>query len=285
MIDTAEPTAPRDPAAYAPRGRKRGRIWALAAFGVVCVAAGYGAGRLGEGLLPAPPPARSPVGGFEAAPPVSAAPPVPLAAPLPPVPAEPPEGAAGLSERVQALEARQAEVAGAAAAALAASALLEAAQTSRPFAAELASVEALAPGDPEIAALKPHAERGVPSRAALAASFPGYAARAAAARAGDEPAGLLARLGRALGRIVSLRRVGEVAGDGPDALLARAELSLADGDLAEALANLDRLPPERRAALAPWRERAEARLAVDAGAARMRARALADLGRIARGGS
>lgn len=188
----------------------------------------------------------------------------------------------GLSERVGVLEASQARTASAAAAALAASALVEAAQGSRPFADELATLEQLSPGNAELPALRSLARTGATSRAALIASFPDYAARAAVA--GSAPSqgdGLGARISYALSRVITLRRVGDVQGDGVDAILARAEVATSDGDLDQAIRLLDSLPPAAREAVGPWRARAERRAEVDRRVGALRNQALADLARIA----
>ena len=134
---------------------------------------------------------------------------------------------------------------------------------------------AISPPSPELQALARLAEAGAPSRTALAASFPDYAALAAsAARAPGDEAGLGDRIVYALSRVVSLRRVGDLTGDGVDAVLARAERQVEDGDLDRALATLDRLPPSARDAMAPWRGRAERRAEIDRQRRRLRARAL-----------
>lgn len=77
--------------------------------------------------------------------------------------------------------------------------------------------------------------------------------------------------------MVSLRRVGDVAGDSVDAVLARAERAVGDGDLDRAFRTLDRLPPASRDAMAPWRARAERRAEIDRDAQALRARALQEL--------
>lgn len=284
MSDPSELSAPRDPGSYrSPRLRSLG-AWALVGFGVVCLAAGYGLAKVGSDLFVAPSVAVQPLaaGGLGAAP-QPAPPPAPVLAPA--TETQPSAELARMADRLAALENRQGRAAEAAAGALAAAALLEAAQTSQPFPAELAALESVAPASTDLRALKPYAERGAPSRAALAAAFPDYAARAAAAaRATPEATGLLARLGQTLSRVVTLRRVGEVPGDSADAVIARAERQLQDGDLAAALAALDTLPPAARNALAPWRERAEGRAVVDRRIAEIRSRALQDLADLSRSG-
>ena len=59
--------------------------------------------------------------------------------------------------------------------------------------------------------------------------------------------------------------------------MARAELSLQEGEVVAALALLDRLPPKGRAALASWREGAERRAVIDRDVAALRLRAVRDL--------
>ncbi len=69
-------------------------------------------------------------------------------------------------------------------------------------------------------------------------------------------------------------RVGDLSGDSVDALLARAERQVEDGDLDHALRTLDRLPAKARDAIGDWRTRAERRAEIDRNAAALRARAL-----------
>jgi hypothetical protein len=163
---------------------------------------------------------------------------------------------------------------------------VEASQGSRPFPEELAALRAAAPGSPELAQLSRLAQTGAPSRASLAAAFPDYAARAAAAARKPSEGGRLSdRIVYALAQVVMVRRVGEVSGEGADALIARAERSLEDGDFDRAFLSLDKLPPAARDALSPWRIRAERRAEIDRFAAAVRARALADLAAASRGGA
>ena len=63
-------------------------------------------------------------------------------------------------------------------------------------------------------------------------------------------------------------------GDSVDALLARAERQVEDGDLDHALRTLDRLPAKARDAIGGGRSRAERRAEIDRSAAALRARAL-----------
>lgn len=270
--------APKDPAAYRPRSVLGASFWAMIAFGLVCVLAGAGFWALAPRLVPHRP-AAGPLESLAPEPPRT----TPAPAPLPAAPAGSPAAESTpevrqLSDRIAAVEADEVRTTRAAAQALAAAAAVEASQTSRPFPQEAAALRAVAPASPELAELARLAATGAPTRAELARTFPDYAARAAsAARKPGEGAPLGDRIAYALSRVVMLRRVDDVAGGGPDAVLARAEGDVDDGDFEGAFRELDRLPPAARESVSPWRMRAERRAAIDRYAASLRARALQDL--------
>ncbi|MDO9336887.1 MAG: mitofilin family membrane protein [Caulobacter sp.] len=279
--DTDDITPPRDPAAFGrPRGRGIG-IAAVAALCVVCVALGFAGSQIAERLGAKDPaaPQIDPAPQALERPARPASPPLPLAG----APSAAPVVASGygdLEARLANVEASQQRTLSAAGAALAATGLAEAAQTSRPFESELAALERLLPLSPDARALRPMAETGVPSRAALSAEFGAIAARAStAARQPGEGAGIVDRILHALSAVVSIRRVGETSGGAPDAILARAERQTAEGDLVGALATLRTLPAGAAAATAEWRGRAQQRVALDQHLANIRTQALSDLTR------
>lgn len=261
---------PKDPAAYRPR-RAVGLV-GIAAFGVLCVLAGAGAALYAPRLLPAhgeaaPPPA----------PALAPRPVQPVAAPPRP-PSPTPDEIATLKARIALLENQGARSSEAAAAALALAELVDATRGSRPFPRELAALRTAAPGLPELAALSRLAETGAPSRTALAASFADYASLAVRkARKPPEGSDVGQRLAYAFGKAVTIRRIDNVAGGTPDALIARAERALEEGEVIAALEALDRLPPPARDALAPWRAGAERRAEIDREVAALRLRAVRDL--------
>jgi hypothetical protein len=190
------------------------------------------------------------------------------------------QGAAtqALNQRLDRIEAYERKAGRAASAAVAAGALADAAQTSRPFAGELDALQRLMPDSSLVAGLRPLAQAGAPTRAALAAEFPAVAARAAtAARQPRRDAGLIARALAALSTLITLRRVDDLTGGSPDAILARAEQRVNDGDIEGALLQMRALPPRALAATADWRERAQRRVAIEAGIASLRTEALRDL--------
>ena len=274
-------SAPRDPGSYARRRFAGLGFGAVALFGLACLAGGYGLARFGPDLYPDKPQPGASADLASAAPRAASTPTTLTAFTAPPPEAEP-AADAGLGQRIEALESDRARMASAAASALAAGALVEAAQGSRPFIDEVKALAAIAPSL-DLRALMIDAERGAPSRAALAASFPDAAAKAAsAARAPGDGAGVLERVGYALSRVVALRRVGDVPGQGVDAIIARAERQVEDGDVVAALATLETLPADARDAIGPWRDRAERRAKIDREIAAVRAQALEELVRQAR---
>lgn len=183
-----------------------------------------------------------------------------------------------LEDRIAALEASQARMSRAAAAAVAAASLADAAEGSEPFAGELASLERLAPTSRGIRALRDLAELGAPTRAALVGEFPAAAARAARAAEGeDADGGFFDALGRAFRSVFSLRRIGDLEGDSADAILARAERQVREGDIEGALSQLQSLPEPAREAMAEWTARAERRVEIERRINALRAQALGDL--------
>ena len=111
-------------------------------------------------------------------------------------------------------------------------------------------------------ALTDPATAGISTMAQLRDAFP-EAARAAleASLQADMGATWSDRIGSFLRAQTGARSLEPREGSDPDAVLSRAEARLAEGDLAAALTQLDALPEAGKAAMAPWRTRAEARLA------------------------
>lgn len=285
MTDPADPadlTPPGNPADYAKPFRPSLGFWAMMALCVLCVLAGWSVRAFGPTLWPVkaepgkaatPAAAPAPVADTDQAPSgvnLSGGP--PQAAPAPSA------EVAALAGRVSALEAVQARTADAAAASLAAATLAEVTQNSGPFdTTSLSVLERMLPMSADVQALRQLASTGAPSRAALAADFDTAATRAAvAARDPGERGGLMARLKFALASIITIRRTSET-GSGTDAILARAERQVGEGNLEGALRTLAALPPKSADAMAAWREKALRRIELDRHVAAIRGQALADL--------
>lgn len=271
MSAATDPGLPQDPADFSRRPRLR--LWTAPVFVAVGLVAGAGLAAYVPGLLPKAPTAVTT--------PPPAARPQPAVAVLPPA-APAPAVSDGEVERLKAkvaeLESAGVRSTAAVSAALAAADLIDVTRTSRPFAGELAALRTANPDLPELAALATIAERGAPSRGALAASFPAYAARAAvAARAPGDDSAFSDRATYMLVRLVAVRRVSNTTGSTPDAVLARAEAQLAEGDVPAALTTLSALPPKAQAALAPWTVQAQRRAEIDRQVAALRQRAAAEL--------
>lgn len=282
--DPAEIVAPSDPALYARKRVMGPSVWVWLFLCLLCAVLGAGVAWFGPTLFPAK---SSPTA------PISAAPsPKPIAERLAPTPTPTVEASVAapvapaadverLDGRVTALETTQKSVADAAAAALAVSTMAEAANSSRPFSEELAGLQRVLPGSPSLRALEPLARLGAPTRAGLAVQFGNLAGRAAsAARNPGADADLFARIRYALSSIVSIRHVGSIKGSTPDAILARAQVLLDEGDIEGAVAALEALPDPAREVLAPWFAAANRRVEIDRHVASVRADALASLARI-----
>lgn len=286
--DPVEIAAPSDPALYARRRVMGPGVWAWLFLCLVCVALGAGVAWFGPSWFSAKPTAP------EAA--VSATPsPAPIPERVAAGTALPLESSGSLAAapaqaeverlngRITALEASQKTVADAAVAALAVATLAEAAGTSRPFGPELLGLQRVLPGSPDLRALEPLSRTGAPTRAGLATQFGNLAGRAAsAARNPGVEADLFSRIRYALSSIVSIRYVGSTKGSTPDAMLARAQALLDEGDVEGAVAALDPLNDSSREVLAPWFVAANRRIEIDRHVSAVRADALAELARVSR---
>ena len=188
---------------------------------------------------------------------------------------------AAVADQAAAGEANASEASAGSALTLAVGQLREALRNADGFAAELAVLQALLAEDAELAALlaplEGHAETGIPTHADLRREFPAAARAAAALGHGERADGWVSGVLRRVSKIVTLRPIGPVDGVDSGAVLARAEAHLKSGDLAGALSELAALDGEAVGAIAPWRARAEARLAADRAVAQLSAQAIAKL--------
>jgi hypothetical protein len=173
--------------------------------------------------------------------------------------------------------------------------------TGRPFAAEIGAVTELATDDPALSAqvkeiTAPLAERaaaGVPTLVDLRTQFAGTARTIVDAAKQQEvppeeqpearewydtPLTWLSSAGEFLTSQVSVRPVGDVAGDDAGARVARAEVRLSEGALADAIAELEGLNGPAAAAAAGWLGDARARLAADQAVAALQSAAATRLG-------
>ncbi|MGP2491253.1 COG4223 family protein [Mesorhizobium sp. PUT5] len=149
--------------------------------------------------------------------------------------------------------------------AIAASALKSALDRGAPFASELDTFAAIAPDAPQVAALRPYAEKGVASRADIAAGMDAAAnAMVAAGQPVDENASLAERLFSSAKSLVKVRPIGAVEGPGVPETVARMEAAVKQGDYARALAEYDTLPEAAKAAGAEYAAEIKARMDAEA---------------------
>lgn len=133
-----------------------------------------------------------------------------------------------------------------------------------PFMAELETLSKIIPDDPAVVELKTFAASGVPSRAELMAQYPDVAIAILGALAQTDPdQGFFDRLSASAWSLVKVRPVGNVEGEGPDAIVARIETKLQNGDLKAAALEFDTLPDAGKAAAATFKAGLDARLRVE----------------------
>jgi Tfp pilus assembly protein PilN len=279
--ELADHGLPRDPHDYSLRRRGLGlAFWAAMVFGLLCILAGIAIDRYGPKLFPAhPAPVPAPRGVARYFQPAPVGPPPLDVAGLSSQPAGSPAPAlASLTARLDRVDADDQRLRQAAAEALAAADFGQAAQTSRPFADQLTTLQRLLPDSADLHTLSGYAATGAPSRAALAMQLDGLADRVAvAAREPPKDSGALAHLAHMLAAVFTIRRVDRLTGADPDAILARAQADADDGDIESAVAELDGLSPPGRDAAATWRAEAERRIEIDRLTAAIRAGAERDL--------
>ncbi len=190
-----------------------------------------------------------------------------------------------LNTRVQELEDTSAQppsgAAGAAALTLALAQLRDALRSTGPFEQELGVVSRLAADEPQLlealAPLSDTADTGVPTLEQLQSSFTAVARQAAAAASSGEDDGWTGGVMRRLSNVLTVRPVGEVAGEDAGAVIARAEVKLHGGDLAGAEQELSGLSGPAGEAVNDWRSQANLRLAADAALAALREHSIARL--------
>ena len=147
-----------------------------------------------------------------------------------------------------------------AALALALANLSRAIEGAGPFKTELETVSSFLPKEEMPAALEDAAANGVPTRASLKDRFEPLIEKIldAERRAGDTT--IWDRFLANAASLVTVRRTGEISGDSTEAVVARMEEKLKEGDLAGAVAQGEALKGAAAEAAAPWMADARKRL-------------------------
>ena len=136
------------------------------------------------------------------------------------------------------------------------------------YAKELATVQKLAPKELNLSGLQANAEKGLPTNAALAGEFKDLTwGIINASNKPSDDASLLGQLWQGASSVVQVRKVGDVAGDSTEAIIARTEARLQAGDLDGTLREAGHLKADARKTAEPWMAKLAARLAVDQGIA------------------
>lgn len=136
--------------------------------------------------------------------------------------------------------------------------LEEAFQSAKPYAEPLDLIIRTGGSPALIGLAKPFADTGAPTAKTLRDDFVALKPKAPAAPTSET--GFLDRAKKAALSLVEVRQVGDVAGKGDEAVLARIDQALTKGDLSGAFAASGTLSPALTPTYAPWRARVEARI-------------------------
>jgi hypothetical protein len=148
------------------------------------------------------------------------------------------------------------------------------------FRAELDTFAGVSPNDPAVVTLRNYADTGVPSRAELIRQVPEVAtAIIGASQRPDENQGWSDRLMASAKSLVTVRPVGDVEGDSVDAIAARFENKIRNGDLPGAVTEWNGLPDAGKTASAAFKQSIEARIKVEDLVGETLSRAIAGAGK------
>lgn len=148
--------------------------------------------------------------------------------------------------------------------AVAASALKTAIDRGGPYLAELEAFASISPEDPSLSGLREHAAVGVPSRSDLVRDFQATAdAILDAVHQPEGDQGIFNRLMASAASAIRVRPVGSIEGDTPEAVVARIENKLQNGDFKGAQIEWQTLPEKGQAAAADYKRKLDERVSVE----------------------
>ncbi|HEY0120364.1 MAG TPA: hypothetical protein VGC14_01165 [Rhizobium sp.] len=148
--------------------------------------------------------------------------------------------------------------------AIAAAALKAAIDRGGPFQPELDTFANVAPDDPAVADLRNFAQTGIPSRADLIRQVSDVTTAIVGSTQQDDPNQSWSdRLLTGAKSLVQVRPVGNVSGDSIDAVAARFEDKVKNGDLPGAITEWNSLPDAAKSASAAFKQSLEARIRVE----------------------
>ena len=155
--------------------------------------------------------------------------------------------------------------------------LMRATQGSGAFTTEYAAVAALAGSDAALEDVNKYAVSGLPTVGVLTATFHEAGRAAINAEQSQSGANWWQQLWANLTALITVRPVGEVAGDDTQSRVARAELRLKAGDLPAAVHELQPITGAARTALDSWFAQADARVKLETALAQLNSHAIAAL--------
>jgi hypothetical protein len=124
-----------------------------------------------------------------------------------------------------------------------------------------------------------HAKTGIPTVAALADTLTKLAETSAAAPPAPAETSILDSMMASAKSAISIRRIGaDATGGKPEAVLARADAALKQGDLATAIKEVESLPAQARDPFAGWLDDARARASANDSLSKLESTVLASLG-------
>jgi hypothetical protein len=148
--------------------------------------------------------------------------------------------------------------------AIAAAGLKAAIDRGGPFLTEIETLAGVSPDDASVAALRGFAPTGVPSRAELVREFPAVAnAMLEAIHQPDPNQGIGERLMSSAMSIIKVRPVGNIVGEAPEAVTARMEDKLRNGDLTGSALEWNALPDAAKAVSVTFKQSLDARIEVE----------------------
>ncbi len=150
-----------------------------------------------------------------------------------------------------------------AALALAISTLRNALDNGQSFANEYRALRALAGDDPDLKSLEAASRTGIPATPVLRQRFRTLLPQLVKAIPASQSEGWFAKAKQSLEGLISIRQVGETAGNDPQAVLARIDALLQRNDLAKVLEEFTRLPEPVQQAGKEWQALVASRLAAE----------------------
>ena len=156
--------------------------------------------------------------------------------------------------------------------------LIRSADRGEPFITELETMALLAPDQAQWKSLEPYAAQGLRPMSALTRDFDEIARRALKAERMEKADSWWRRLWENIRSLVTVRRTGDLSGQSSQAIIARAEQRLKEGDVRAASRELHDLKGAAATRIAPWLSALDGRVQLDDLVSKLSAGLLSELG-------